>query len=76
MPEESFKDKVKAVVKETLEESVFSKYIECDGCGNLILKKYGHCAKCNMTYTDGKWIKDNPEPEFVPKKADSNDDDW
>lgn len=70
--EKTFEEKVAAVVEKTLDKSLFSRFVECEGCGNLVLKKYNHCDKCSMSYVDGKWIKDDPvELEEVVVEDDS-----
>lgn len=63
---------VDKTVRKVYQESITAKYIECPGCGNLILRKYGECHKCRLRYNpvDQTWTDSVPGDE-----AGTDDDD-
>lgn len=38
-------------------------YVECSGCGNMVLKKYGVCHKCSLKWNGEKWVDWEEEEE-------------
>lgn len=66
---------VDKTVRKVYQESIALKYVECPGCGNLILRKYGECHKCKLRY-DSATQSWSDVVEAAPEKdqADEGDD--
>jgi predicted RNA-binding Zn-ribbon protein involved in translation (DUF1610 family) len=58
-------------VRRVHQDAISSKYVECPGCGNLILRKYGECQKCDLRYNpqENSWTSAD-----FPKDEDAADD--
>ena len=71
-------DVVDKTVRRVYADTIATKYIECPGCGNLIIRKYGECHKCRLTYNpaDNTWkptdaVDEDPEGTSAEAGDDS-----
>jgi hypothetical protein len=64
-------EKIKGIVKQTLDEAVLSRYIECPECGNLVLRANAEKSGCCGLVYDQKTHK------WRTKKVENEEsDDW
>lgn len=65
---------VDKTVRRVYQDSIATKYVECPGCGNLILRKYGECHKCRLRYNpvDQSWIDAHIPSDQKPESDDES----